>query len=40
VRNGKYIQPNGSTVLEEGDKLLLLASNKDMLKEVYKTLGV
>jgi cell volume regulation protein A len=40
VRNGKYIQPNGSTVLEEGDKLLMLASNKDMLNDVYKTLGV
>ena len=40
VRDGKYIQPNGSTILEEGDKLLLLASNKDILNDVYKTLGV
>jgi cell volume regulation protein A len=40
VRNGKYIQPNGSTVLEEGDKLLVLANNKEILNEVYKTLGV
>jgi cell volume regulation protein A len=40
VREGKYIQPNGSTVLEEGDKLLMLASNKDILNDVYKTLGV
>lgn len=40
VRDGKYIQPNGSTVLEEGDKLLMLANNKEILNEVYKTLGV
>src|SRR6185503_10229492 len=40
VRDGKYIQPNGSTVLEENDKLLLLANSKDILNDVYKTLGV
>lgn len=40
VREGKYIQPNGSTILEEGDKLLMLANNKEILNEVYKTLGV
>jgi cell volume regulation protein A len=40
VREGKYIQPNGSTVLEEGDKLLVLANNKEILGEVYKSLGV
>ncbi len=40
AREGKYIQPDGSTVLEEGDKLLLLASNKDILKEVNTVLGV
>lgn len=40
VRDGKYIQPNGSTVLEEGDKLLLLANNKNVLNEVYQSLGV
>jgi len=40
VRDGKYIQPNGSTVLEENDKLLLLADNKKILSEVYATLGV
>ncbi|HET6994747.1 MAG TPA: potassium/proton antiporter, partial [Chitinophagaceae bacterium] len=40
VRDGKYIQPSGSTVLEEGDKLLLLANNKDILNEMYRTLGV
>lgn len=40
VREGKYIQPNGSTVLEEGDKLLMLANNKELLNEIYRTLGV
>ncbi len=40
VRDGKYIQPNGSTVLEEGDKLLVLANNKEILGEIYKSLGV
>ncbi len=40
VREGKYIQPNGATILEEGDKLLLLANNKESLREVYHTLGV
>jgi cell volume regulation protein A len=40
VRDGKYIQPNGSTILEEGDKLLLLATNKEILAAVYKSLGV
>lgn len=40
VREGKYIQPNGSTILEENDKLLLLANNKDVLIEVYQALGV
>jgi cell volume regulation protein A len=38
-RNGKYIQPNGSTILEEGDHLLVLASNKEVLDEVSSTLG-
>ncbi|MET0394739.1 MAG: potassium/proton antiporter [Chitinophagaceae bacterium] len=40
VRDEKYIQPNGSTVLEEGDKLLLLANNKNVLNEVYQALDV
>lgn len=39
-REGKYIQPNGSTTLEENDKLLLLANNKEVLNEVYQALGV
>lgn len=40
VREGKYIQPNGSTILEENDKLLLLANNKSALHEIYQVLGV
>ena len=40
VRDGKYIQPNGATILEENDKLLLLANNKDILNELYRSLGV
>jgi len=40
VRDGKYIQPNGSTVLEEGDKLLMLANNKEILNQIYTILGV
>jgi potassium/hydrogen antiporter len=40
VRDGKYIQPNGSTIMEEGDKLLVLANNKEILSDVYSTLGV
>jgi potassium/hydrogen antiporter len=39
-RNGKYIQPSGSTVLEEGDKLLVLANNKEVVEEVKEDLGI
>jgi potassium/hydrogen antiporter len=39
-RNGKYIQPSGSTVLEEGDKLLVLANNKEVVEEVREDLGI
>lgn len=37
-RNGKYIQPNGSTIIEEGDHLLVMANNKEVLEEVYALL--
>lgn len=30
-RNGKYVTPNGSTVIEEGDKLIILAENEESL---------
>jgi cell volume regulation protein A len=39
-RDDKYIQPGGSTVLEEGDKLLLLANSKEALNTVYNVLQV
>jgi cell volume regulation protein A len=39
-REGKYLQPSGSTILEEGDKLLLLANNKELLNDLYHALGV
>jgi potassium/hydrogen antiporter len=39
-RNGKYIQPSGSTLLEEGDKLLVLANNKEEVEEVKEDLGI
>ncbi len=39
-RDNKYIQPAGSTILEEGDKLLVLANNKEILKEIYQSLDV
>ena len=33
-RKGKYITPNGSTVLEPDDKLVILAENPESLKQV------
>lgn len=39
-REGKYSQPSGSTILEENDKLLVLANNKEVLNDVYLALGV
>jgi potassium/hydrogen antiporter len=38
VRKGKYIQPTGSTVLEEHDKLFVLANDRDIMKDVYHRL--
>jgi cell volume regulation protein A len=38
-RNGKYITPNGATVIETSDKLLLLAENKDSLEKAYLRLN-
>jgi cell volume regulation protein A len=34
-RNGKFIVPNGSTVLESGDKLYVLTENEDSLAKVH-----
>jgi cell volume regulation protein A len=34
VRDGKFIIPNGSTVIEHGDKLIVLAESKASLEQV------
>jgi potassium/hydrogen antiporter len=39
-RNGKYFQPDGFTILEENDKLLVLANNKEVVAEVNEALGI
>ena len=39
-RNGKYITPNGSTVLESGDRLYILSENKQDMNGVYDCLGI
>jgi cell volume regulation protein A len=39
-RHGKFITPNGSTVLEPDDILVIVAENADSLKKVRETLGV
>jgi cell volume regulation protein A len=37
-RMGKYITPNGYTVIEAHDKLMVIAENEKSLEEVYKVL--
>lgn len=39
-RQGKYVTPNGSTVLLANDRLLVLAEDKSTLEKVYQSLGV
>ncbi len=39
-RRDKYIRPGGSTVVEKGDKLLILTPGKELLPEVYHNLGI
>ena len=39
-RNGKYITPSGSTVLNAGDILLVLSETKSALKKVYECLEI
>ncbi len=38
-RKGKYIRPGGSTVIEQGDKLLVLASSSSVIEDVFVNLG-
>ncbi|HEY9114714.1 MAG TPA: potassium/proton antiporter [Bacteroidales bacterium] len=39
-RDGKYITPSGSTVLEPNDKLLVLSENKLTLDDVFESLDI
>lgn len=39
-RNHNFITPNGSTVIEEGDKLFVLSENNESMKEVFECLGM
>ncbi|MEJ8801340.1 potassium/proton antiporter [Pontibacter sp. H249] len=39
-RGGKYVTPNGATVLLENDKLLVMIDNDDELEKVNKSLGI
>ncbi len=39
-RREKYIRPGGSTVVEKGDKLLILTPDKELIPEVYQNLGM
>ncbi|MFN3529176.1 MAG: potassium/proton antiporter [Bacteroidia bacterium] len=39
-RKGKYVTPNGSTILQSGDKLLLVSEKLDSMAEVFQTLGL
>ncbi|MDR4988251.1 MAG: potassium/proton antiporter [Bacteroidales bacterium] len=39
-RGNEYITPNGATLLQQGDKLVILAESEEYLGEVYKCLGL
>ena len=39
-RDGKFITPNGSTVLNAGDVLLVISETKAGLKQVYESLNI
>jgi cell volume regulation protein A len=39
-RRGKFIRPGGSTTLEEGDRLHVLADSKESIPSIYRALGV
>ena len=39
-RDDKYITPNGSTVIEAGDILVVLSSTQEGINEVYKSLAI
>ena len=39
-RQQRYLTPTGFTTLEAGDKLLILASDKEVIEDVKKSLGI
>lgn len=39
-RRGKYFVPTGSTVLQEGDKLLIITDDQEALMETYRSMGI
>ncbi|MDM7997493.1 MAG: potassium/proton antiporter [Acidobacteriota bacterium] len=39
-RDGKFLSPNGATVLREGDVLLVISETKNALKKVYEVLDI
>jgi len=39
-RNGKYITPNGSTVLEPNDKLYVISENREAIQKVFDCLDI
>lgn len=39
-RDDEYITPNGSTIINGGDVLIVLSDSKEGMKNVYKSLGV
>ena len=39
-RDKNYISPNGETILNAGDHLLIMADNKEAEEEVYRSFGL
>ena len=39
-REGNYLTPNGSTVIEAGDKLVVLTDKPENMNEVYNSLQI
>lgn len=39
-RHGQYIQPTGSTHIEAGDELLIMATDKEAFPAIYQSLGL
>jgi cell volume regulation protein A len=39
-RNGKYVTPAGSTVIESGDHLLIIVDDRESAPRIYKSFGI